>query len=142
MKQLLQHVNQQHTAISTKSEMLSEDDAVLIVGDFNQQRPQDYTPTEWDRIVANKRHRTDEAPTDGVDALLNDAGFVCVWDGNTDASSPRNWPPDVPPPATHWSGTVIDYVYSRGGGIHNMGTYVSPSGLSDHRLIVTDWKVE
>ena len=78
-----------------------------------------------------------------ADALLQQAGFACVWDNNnnnnTDALCTRNWPANAPPPATHWSGTVIDYAYYRPDKLRNVGTFVSPAACSDHRLIVTDW---
>ena len=40
------------------------------------------------------------------------------------------------PPATHWSGTIVDYSY----GLNNHH-YVSigPDNWSDHRLTVVDW---
>lgn len=116
-------------------------DALLIVGDFNQQRPQDYASEEWERILANKAHRGESTASDGVAELLEAQGLACVWDNddsnNTGASHGRNWSATDPPPATHWSGTVIDYAYSR--HVRNVGVYVSPAGWSDHRLVITDW---
>ena len=125
MKNLMNHVQNR-----------PQTDAFLIVGDFNQQREQDYTPTEWRRIVANKAHRTESFTSDGVAELLQRThGFTCVWDNALN----RNWPATDPPPATHWSGTVIDYTYSR--NLQNVGAYVSSMGSSDHRLVISDWTV-
>lgn len=109
---------------------------VLIVGDFNQQRAIDYTTQEWESIVQSKERRREASVEDGVDHhLQHDMGFVCAWDAFDDC----NWNPNHPPPATHWSGTVIDYAYSK--NLRAQGVYVSPVGLSDHRLCVTDWKL-
>ena len=142
------HTNQHH------------DLPVLIVGDFNQQREDDYTPEEWQRILASKERRSArDSPVD-LFGLFEEHGFVCVWDRDDDGdvdhedddvtpadkstsdSNPRKccWIKGQPPPATHWSGTIIDYKYSS-RRLRNRGTFVSPSGLSDHRLIVTDWEI-
>ena len=126
MKKLLDHVQTR-----------SQTDSFLIVGDFNQQREQDYTQTEWERILANKEHRFEETKhTDGVAELLQSSGFECAWE----AAPSRNWPTQDPPPSTHWTGTVVDYAYSR--NLQNVGAYVSPAGMSDHRLVITDWITE
>ena len=135
---------------------------VLLVGDFNQQRQQDYTEEEWGLICANKRQRA-SPPSDGVADLLEESGFSCVWDeqhfrhqpsGTTSPSgvAASNWKPGSPPPSTHWTGTVIDYTWYRRatdnpvGSKHSCikrlhGVYVSPSNLSDHRLVVCDWEL-
>jgi exonuclease III len=126
MSTLLQHV----------AEHVRPEDGLVVAGDFNQQRADDYLPAEWERICASKERRQEEVATQGVDELLAAEGLRCVWDH---ATADRNWPAGQPPPATHWSGTVIDYAYSR--NLCHVGTYVSPCGLSDHRLIITDWKV-
>lgn len=135
MQTLLNHVK----AHADTGKAADDDDGVLIVGDFNQQRKGDYLDEEWERIKANMECRDIRSFTDGVDELLASHGFACVWDAVPPDA--RNWPSHEPPPATHWSGTVIDYVYSKGRHVQNVGAYVSPSGLSDHRLIVTDWQV-
>ena len=41
------------------------------------------------------------------------------------------------PPATHWTGTIVDYAYGR--NLTAEGVYISPAYWSDHRMIVTDW---
>ena len=110
----------------------------LIVGDFNQQRQQDYSDREWKEILRNKERRG-SPPDDGVASALTKAGFTCCYDQEGVANC--NWIPGEKPPATHWSSTVIDYAYSR-GGISLQGIHVSPSNLSDHRMIVCDWKLE
>lgn len=130
---------------------------VLLVGDFNQQRQQDYTEGEWNLICANKQQRA-SPPNDGVADLLERSGFTCIWDNHhfqsctasRDGVTASNWKPDSPPPSTHWTGTVIDYTwYRRATGADNNqscikqlhGVYVSPSNLSDHRLVVCDWEL-
>lgn len=113
------------------------DDAVIVAGDFNQQRQVDYTEPEWASICANKQNR-DSPRDDGVAFALTQAGFVCTFDSGSAKS--KNWKPADPPPATHWSGTAIDYSYSR--NLDATGVYVSPSDLSDHRLIITDWNTK
>ena len=53
---------------------------------------------------------------------------------------PINWKKNDPPPSTHWTGTIVDYSYGKGKDLAVSALYVSPCGLSDHRLLVTDWK--
>jgi endonuclease/exonuclease/phosphatase family metal-dependent hydrolase len=112
------------------------DERVLILGDFNQQRSKDYTNEEWAGICANKKLRGSPYD-DGVAGELSKVGFSCVWDN---VPVRINWIEGDPPPSTHWTGTLIDYTYSR-GLLKCCGLFVSPSGLSDHRLIVSDWKL-
>ena len=52
----------------------------------------------------------------------------------------HNWAPGAPPPATHWTGTVIDLAFARGPVVPR-GVFVVPSNLSDHRPVITDWAV-
>ena len=52
----------------------------------------------------------------------------------------HNWAPGAPPPATHWTGTVIDFAFARGPVVPR-GVFVVPSNLSDHRSVITDWAV-
>ena len=178
---------------------------IIVAGDFNSQRRQDYTEIEWTRICESKARRgeliaTTETETtktsfsfDGVAELLADNDFHCCFDfdfdfddhdkkmdqkeeshdgekcgGEDDTKESlhhhmmmkikqqpnvkmktTNWLNRLPP-ATHWSGTVIDYAYHRNHNgpsssssattsLQNVGTYISPSGVSDHRLVVTDW---
>ena len=111
---------------------------LMIIGDFNQQRERDYTAEEWRQIRANKRRRRSPLD-DGVAAMLEGAGFRCAFDSVP--RSGRNWHCDAPLPSTHWSGTVVDYAYFRGQGLILDGVYVSPCGLSDHRMVVCDWVI-
>lgn len=129
MKRLLQEME-----TKTKNKL---DENVLVIGDFNQQREQDYSSKEWEMICANKHFRG-SPQDDGVALQLQEAGFSCIWD-TTDKNC--NWDQSKhPPPSTHWSGTVIDYTYYRGPSLVPSGVFVSPSDLSDHRLVVCDWK--
>eukprot|EP00562_Extubocellulus_spinifer_P018601 CAMPEP_0178588424 /NCGR_PEP_ID=MMETSP0697-20121206/27025_1 /TAXON_ID=265572 /ORGANISM="Extubocellulus spinifer, Strain CCMP396" /LENGTH=429 /DNA_ID=CAMNT_0020224771 /DNA_START=98 /DNA_END=1387 /DNA_ORIENTATION=+ len=121
-------------------------DPVLIVGDFNQQRACDYTPDEW-RIIGRNLERREAPRTDGVSDLLQSEGFRCCYDterergrrGNNAAVVRTNWREGDPPPSTHWSSTVIDYAYGR--NIDVVGIYVLPRNLSDHRMVITDWRI-
>ena len=119
---------------------------VMIIGDFNQQRRQDYTHEEWELLAENKERR--QSPLDdGVAYLLRAFGYSSIWDvdyhKNTTSKPPRtNWNPEHPPPSTHWTGTIVDYTYIKDERLELAGVYVSPSDLSDHRLIVCDWDLK
>jgi len=145
----------------------SHDVPIVIAGDFNQQRPQDYTPDEWKRIASSANLRGVPLE-DGVAATLEEGGFRCILDdvSPTNSSSDTeeenkvrcNWKSTLPPPSTHWSGTTIDYTYYSNPKqqqqqqqlqqpspatttISPHGVYISPAGFSDHRMTVTDWKL-
>ena len=111
---------------------------VMIIGDFNQQRKQDYTRDEWQMICENKQRR--KSPLDdGVAYLLSAFGYRCICD--RPFAKQTNWSPLDPPPATHWSGTIVDHTYYKDDRLLLNGVYVSPSNLSDHRLVVCDWEL-
>jgi endonuclease/exonuclease/phosphatase family metal-dependent hydrolase len=135
MKALLQHI-----AAATQDDEQRTPAATMIIGDFNQQRQQDYASDEWTAICANKERRG-SPENDGNAEQLQNAGFICTLDA-ADASTTRNWDASKhPPPATHWSGTIVDYTYFRSPlSLQVSGIFVSPCGFSDHRLIVTDWR--
>jgi len=154
---VIDSVNQQRTLNLQRN---NKDECIccsLIAGDFNQQRCDDYSSLEWKWICENKLKR--HSPTsDGVSDLLKENNFVCNFDQlsrsrncgkeNEDRQNFKtsnklveyNWIKTDPPPATHWSGTVIDYTYTR-GPIHLRKIQISPSNLSDHRLVVCDWSI-
>ena len=133
---------------------------VMIMGTFNQQRRQDYTAEEWQLLAENKERR--KSPLDdGVAYLLRAFGYDCIWDDTHNMINDpyhhqfsvrsiqknlkphrTNWNPEQPPPSTHWSGTVVDYNYVKDNHLELAGVYVSPSPLSDHRLVVCDWDVK
>jgi endonuclease/exonuclease/phosphatase family metal-dependent hydrolase len=111
---------------------------IMIIGDFNQQRAEDYTAQEWQQICGSKQRR--QSPLDdGVSSMLKETGFQCVFDSVLPIR--KNWPNNTPPPSTHWSGTLIDYTYFRGPGLRLNGVYVSSCSLSDHRMVLCDWVV-
>lgn len=113
--------------------------AILIAGDFNEQRAADYVPADWAQICSGKAKRGENRIREGdVAGLLTAERFVCCYD---DLDGPRNWPTGDPPPPTHWSSTVIDFAYTR-GAVRGVGVYVSASNLSDHRPVITDWVLE
>jgi endonuclease/exonuclease/phosphatase family metal-dependent hydrolase len=137
------------------SGLLTQDDPkttpIIIMGDFNQQRQQDYTPQEWE-LIEKSMDRRKACHNDGVAALLEKHNFCCVFDQLPNLESHHdhhhhnnniqfrrccNWEIPSLPPSTHWSGTTIDYSYSRNIPIH--GVYISPAGYSDHRMTVCDW---
>ena len=110
-----------------------DNERVIMAGDFNQQRRQDYTTQEWNRIVESMKRRH-VCEDDGVYTLLQKAGFKCAW---SDLQFPNtNWETSKPP-ATHWSGTVIDYSY--GKNVVSIQASISPAPWSDHRMTVCDW---
>jgi endonuclease/exonuclease/phosphatase family metal-dependent hydrolase len=112
---------------------VGEDERIIVAGDFNQQRQQDYTPVEWKRISDSMKRRY-VCEDDGVSAMLQNMKFKCAW---SDLSFPDcNWE-TIRPPATHWSGTVIDYSYGR--NVVSVRASISPAGWSDHRMTVCDW---
>jgi endonuclease/exonuclease/phosphatase family metal-dependent hydrolase len=129
---------------------------VMIMGDFNQQRMEDYTTEEWNVIRQSMDRRT-VCHDDGVSAMLQQHNFTCVFNQIKHQEQQQqqqqqqqqrccsfrkihyNWEHPSLPPSTHWSGTTIDYQYSRNMQVH--GVYVSPAGFSDHRMTVCDWVV-
>lgn len=133
---------------------------IILVGDLNQQRSVDYSTEEWKRIQKSMDGRG-VCHDDGVADQLNQFGFHCVFDqvraGRVQQQQLQekqhgpSLPPAPPhgvvhcnwetlePPSTHWSGTAIDYSYSKNVVPH--GIYVSPAGFSDHRMVVCDWNL-
>ena len=130
-----------------------------LLGDLNQQRSKDYSSEEWARIKGGMKYRN-ATEDDGVANILMNRGFLCCWDttlppkecdmddeamSNAAKEEKRrrkgstvnvNWDTAFPP-ATHWSGTIVDYSY----GVNISPLYVSigPDNWSDHRLTVVDW---
>jgi len=111
-----------------------DDDRIVMAGDLNQQRRQDYTKAEW-KLISESMTRRKACQDDGVAVRLKKARFVCAWDGLHPSKS--NWATSKPP-STHWSGSVVDYSYGR--NVQADGVSVSKAGWSDHRMTVCDWK--
>lgn len=135
MEMLLNTLREEHNTIFTN------DEPVILAGDFNQQRKRDYTKQEWQRIAASMYKRK-ACPDDSVGTLLESQSFRCVFDQLGQQQQHRatfNWETSSLPPSTHWSGTTIDYTYTR--HLDVQGVYISPAGYSDHRMTVCDWKV-
>lgn len=109
---------------------------MILVGDLNQQRRVDYTPLEWNMALVPNMKSRGVCDDDGVDEMLQRNGFVCAWDDKT-TDCTKNWTTTYPP-STHWSGTTVDYAYGR--SMHATRVFVSPTGWSDHRMTVVDWK--
>lgn len=108
---------------------------IVLVGDLNQQRENDYAPEEWELIRSGMETRG-SCQDDGVAQLLSDQGFVCAWDSKAPHPPKTNWE-TAHPPATHWSGTIVDYSYGR--NVSPLNVSVGPDGWSDHRMTVCDW---
>jgi endonuclease/exonuclease/phosphatase family metal-dependent hydrolase len=118
-----------------------EKERVIILGDFNQPREKDYSCEEWTMISEGLLYRG-ERLDDGVSSLLEAHGFRCVYDA-INSEHPQgvktNWQTHHPP-ATHWSGTIIDFAYYH-GDIQPESVSIGPGGgFSDHRMVVVDWK--
>jgi endonuclease/exonuclease/phosphatase family metal-dependent hydrolase len=124
----------------TKSSRLLVDspccDRVILMGDFNQQRQEDYTRSEWKQIAESMANRN-VVEDDGVSTMLHKMNFKCAWTGLS-SSSPdcTNWETSRPP-STHWTGTIVDYSYGR--NVNSLKASISPVGWSDHRMTVCDW---
>jgi len=106
----------------------------ILLGDFNQQRQNDYTDSEWQHI-SQSMERRNALEDDGVSTILHTMGFRSSWDDTVKT----NWI-TTKPPSTHWSGTIVDYSY--GKNIIPLQVSIGPEGCSDHRLTVCDWDVE
>jgi endonuclease/exonuclease/phosphatase family metal-dependent hydrolase len=107
---------------------------IVLMGDLNQQREQDYSEDEWDRIHSGMIYRRSSVD-DGVATMLLERGFVCAWDAHP--SPDTNWETKYPP-ATHWTGTIVDYSYSY-GDVLPLAVSILPTVLSDHRMTICDW---
>eukprot|EP00747_Dinoflagellata_sp_TGD_P170786 gnl/TRDRNA2_/TRDRNA2_203232_c0_seq1.p1 gnl/TRDRNA2_/TRDRNA2_203232_c0~~gnl/TRDRNA2_/TRDRNA2_203232_c0_seq1.p1 ORF type:complete len:338 (-),score=50.80 gnl/TRDRNA2_/TRDRNA2_203232_c0_seq1:190-1155(-) len=125
--------SQQIDALLLHCQQFPSDTAVLVVADFNQQRKRDYAPDEWAMISECMCNRG-EPEDDHVCSKLEQAGFKCCLDST---SARRNWPLSAYPPPTHWTGTIVDYAFSR--CLEADGMYVIQTHFSDHFPLVTDW---
>ena len=108
---------------------------VVLVADLNQQRENDYRPDEWERIRSGMLYRR-SSQDDGVAKMLADRGFVCAWDSTPPPDT--NWETSHAP-ATHWSGTIVDYSY--GCNVSPLAVSIGCAGWSDHRMTVCDWSL-
>jgi endonuclease/exonuclease/phosphatase family metal-dependent hydrolase len=122
------------TLLQDLKQHFEEDERIIILGDFNQQRRQDYSEAEW-KLISDSMELRETCQDDGVATLLKEADFTCAWDGLS--ASECNWETRKPP-STHWSGTIVDYSYGR--HVEAEGVSISPAGWSDHRMQVCDWK--
>jgi len=105
--------NSNHNNTTTNTDV-----PVIVMGDFNQQRANDYTPREWNRIAGSARLRN--VPLDdGVSELLETRGFRCVLDdvrrgtsdgGTSTSTSSRDSNNDVPTPASTSTSTSTSTV--------------------------------
>jgi endonuclease/exonuclease/phosphatase family metal-dependent hydrolase len=117
------------------SRLLDSCNRVILMGDFNQQRREDYKKSEWKQIsesMANRRVVED----DGVSTLLRKMYFKCAWDFLSASPECTNWETSRPP-STHWTGSIVDYSYGR--MVSAVTASISPAGWSDHRMTVCDW---
>jgi len=141
-----------------KMNIINDDKPCCLLGDLNQQRSRDYSSEEWARITGGMKYRN-ATEDDGVANMLMSRGFVCCWDttlpsvecdmedeATSNAAEEKmrkkdsivnvNWDTAYAP-ATHWSGTIVDYSY--GLNISPLYASIGPDNWSDHRLTVVDW---
>mmetsp|Transcript_36478 Transcript_36478/g.88401 ORF Transcript_36478/g.88401 Transcript_36478/m.88401 type:complete len:316 (+) Transcript_36478:62-1009(+) len=113
-------------------------DKVILMGDLNEQRPQDYNLDEWKFILESKEKRGIDPALDQLSSILQTQGYLCAWNFPQllVSAANRNWETSHPP-ATHWTGSIIDYSY--GKLIEAIRVSISPVGWSDHRMTVCDW---
>jgi len=144
----------------TMGDDFGTNERIVLAGDLNQQRSHDYAQDgEWRKICSGMDFRH-SCHDDGVANVLTDQGFTCAWDStlpcykstlsrsiltNNDSAENNegtttivttNWETSHPP-ATHWSGTIVDYSY--GCNVSPVAVSISPCGWSDHRMTVCDW---
>mmetsp|Transcript_3018 Transcript_3018/g.6631 ORF Transcript_3018/g.6631 Transcript_3018/m.6631 type:complete len:325 (-) Transcript_3018:309-1283(-) len=127
--------------------ILEAKERIVLAGDLNQQRQNDYAPSEWEKIRLGMEFR-DSCEDDGVAKILTNNGFACAWDSILPSMSTNSLPQNgnrgintnwetSHPPSTHWSGTIVDYSY--GYNVSPVSVSISPAGWSDHRMTVCDW---
>mmetsp|Transcript_101189 Transcript_101189/g.151574 ORF Transcript_101189/g.151574 Transcript_101189/m.151574 type:complete len:341 (-) Transcript_101189:39-1061(-) len=118
--------------------LLDSCNRAVLMGDFNQQRQEDYENSEWKQIAESMENRG-VVEDDGVSTMLHKTQFGCAWDllsSSSLAQNSTNWETSRPP-STHWTGSIVDYSYGR--NVSALAASISPAGWSDHRMTVCDW---
>ena len=124
---LLDHMDTQHL----------KDMTVVVLADFNAPIPSHYSEAEWKVIAAGLTSKAVAQPLDdGVRDLLLSRGFQCAYDQCP--PSQKNFGGRIAPPMTHWTGTVVDFVYVASTAWRVGGVYVKNTPLSDHLPVVVD----
>lgn len=101
---------------------------IVIAGDFNSLRRNDYTEFEWQQLVTQDEHR-------GVNTkiLVTDELEAQDWRTSFDLANVPN------PKYTTWSGRTIDFIYLNHWTYPIYGTYVYHSAASDHLPVILDF---
>jgi len=119
-----------------RSTAAASGEPAMILADFNQARRCDCTAEEWSVVSDGLRKPHVAQPEDdGVGVALESAGFRCCYD---EPGSQSNFGGRRAPPLTHWTGTVVDFMYLHGQDVTVAGNYVSYSTLSDHLPVIAD----
>ncbi len=105
-----------------------ESDQILIAGDLNSVRHDDYTPAHWELIVQENTKRNHPTPTMVLD-YLKDANFVdCFTQQGLSG-----------PSFTTWSGTTIDFIFLKNSTwTLPINCFVDFNSASDHLPVGMD----
>lgn len=129
------------TRVSEVKELLKyahadKNENIIITGDFNAVRKEDYDYTVngksvWDMLVEENKKRGFPTPTNALDTL-KEHGFV---DSFTKAQLPK-------PRFTVWPGTAVDFIFvSPTWNLPLNGSYVYYDAASDHLPVILDIKL-
>jgi endonuclease/exonuclease/phosphatase family metal-dependent hydrolase len=115
--------NKQVEQVLAKTRGLTD---VVLVGDMNALRRNDYSDEEWEKLAAHDRLRKVALETGAVDAIER-TGFRDSFEG----LGPT-------PSCTTWSGRRIDYVFLKTPNWRVLQSFVVHSAASDHIPVVVD----
>jgi endonuclease/exonuclease/phosphatase family metal-dependent hydrolase len=100
-------------------------DKVIIAGDLNSLRKNDYTQIEWEYIVDIDKKRKVNTIEDAI-PLIEEAGFIDSFVGYKKSIN-----------LSVWSGRRVDYIYGKNIKFKNSATYKKT--FSDHYPIYADF---
>jgi endonuclease/exonuclease/phosphatase family metal-dependent hydrolase len=101
--------------------------AVVVCGDFNALRKQDYTEMQWAKIVEHDRRRDVSPETLAVDYVQNTMGMRDCFAAAKQTA----------PVCSTWSGRRVDFIFTR-GGLSVCNPFWYPCISSDHIPIACD----
>lgn len=104
------------------------EDPVLICGDFNAIRKQDYTAADWQKMLEADTSRN--VATRSELAILQQHGFESAF---TDMAKDVRFTN-----GTAWSGRIVDFMFIRNLRERITQLHVIPTNLSDHVMIAMD----
>jgi len=111
---------------------LDKDDSIIIMGDFNTIRKEDYSKEYLNWLSANKSGRGNLYKAQQIDFdtldILNNNGYKDITDSTNDMIS-----------ITTWSGKRVDYMYTK--NIDVKKSFVLPIDLSDHFPLIGDLEI-